>query len=532
MKIVLASSEALPFSKTGGLADVAAGLTKALAAAGHQVTLITPHYPHVFPAHAPRLPTRARLQVPLGNRTISAHLLRSEFPDSNVDVVLVDQQAFFNRPALYTEGGSDYPDNCERFVFFSRAVIEAVHRLGLEPDVFHANDWQTGLIPALVAHEYRQLPGCETTASVFTIHNMAFQGRFPASAMELTGLDQRLFNMHEMEFYGELNLLKTGIVFSDFATTVSPTYAREITRPEYGYGLERTCQAKLDRLVGILNGVDLADWHPATDPHLPVRFSADTVAEGKAACKQALQHELGLDDRPDALLFGMVSRMTDQKGFDLIAARAEDILRANVQFAFLGTGERQYEDFVAELAEKHPGRVAATLGFNEGLAHRIEAGADAYLMPSRFEPCGLNQQYSLLYGTVPIVHAVGGLADTVVDLRPDTATDGTANGFVFHHYDANTFLETVWRAVGCFLHDQETWAGLVQSGMRGDLSWNRSAAAYAELYQKAITGLYVDRGLTPPGSAVPAGAAAMPGAAATPSQSPPGDSPRAVRGNK
>jgi starch synthase len=486
MKIVFACSEAVPFSKTGGLADVAAGLTKALAAAGHQVTLITPHYPGIFPADAPRIPTRATIQVPVGREKVTGNLLRSEFPESKVDVVLVDQLAYFNRPGLYTEGGHDYPDNCERFVFFSRAVIEAVHRLGIEPDVIHSNDWQTGLIPAIVAHELRRLPGLSAVANIFTVHNMAFQGRFPSWDMDLTGIHHSYFNMHEMEFYGELNLLKTGIVFSDATTTVSPSYAREITRPEFGYGLETVCGAKGDRLVGILNGVDATEWNPAIDPHLPQTFSASTVGEGKFACKLALQRELGLAERPDAMLFGMVSRMTDQKGFDVIAARAEDILRANVQFAFLGSGERRYEEFLTELAEKHPGRVAVRVGFNEGLAHRIEAGADAYFMPSRFEPCGLNQQYSLIYGTVPIVHRTGGLADTVVDLRPESLTKGTANGFVFDHYDANSFLETVWRAVGCYLHERPVWDKLVQNGMTGDLSWKRSAAAYVDLYKQAI----------------------------------------------
>jgi starch synthase len=489
MKIVYASSEAIPFSKTGGLADVAAGLTKALAAAGHKVTLITPHYPHIFPPDRPRLPARASIQVPVGPKLVTGHLFRSELPASKVDVVLVDQLAYFNRPGLYTEGGRDYPDNCERFVFFSRAVIEAIHRLGLSPDVIHTNDWQTGLVPALVAHEYRKLPGCGKTANIFTIHNMAFQGRFDAEAMGLTGLDWRHFNLHEMEAYGHLNLLKTGIVFSDAVTTVSPTYAKEITTPEFGCGLDQTLAAKADRLMGVLNGVDTAEWNPATDPHLAANYTAATVGEGKPLCKEALQLELGLEVDPGALLFGMVSRMTDQKGFDLLAARIEDILRAHVQFAFLGTGEARYEELVAELAEKYPGRVAAKVGFDEGLAHRIEAGADAYLMPSRFEPCGLNQQYSLIYGTVPIVLRTGGLADTVVDLRPETLADGTANGFVFDHYDANSFLDAVWRAVGCYLHDQEAWKKLVQAGMNDDLSWSHSAALFASLYQRAVSWL-------------------------------------------
>lgn len=489
MKIVFACSEAIPFSKTGGLADVASGLTKALSAAGHKVTLITPHYPHFFPPDLPRLPTRAAVQVQVGAKRVTGHLLRSELPDSKVDVVLIDQQAYFNRPSLYVEKGHDYTDNAERFIFFSRAVLEAIHRLALAPDVIHTNDWQTGLIPGLVNVQMRHLPGCQRIANIFTIHNMAFQGRFGPEAMDLTGLDWRHFNFHEMESYGALNLLKTGIVFADAVTTVSPTYAQEITWGDYGYGLEQTLSVKGDRLSGILNGVDAGEWNPDKDRHLVQTYSAATVDVGKPACKRALQLELGLTEDADALLFGMVSRMTDQKGFDLIAARAVDILKANVQFAFLGTGDKRYEEFVSDLARKHPGQVAARLGFDESLAHRIEAGADAYLMPSRFEPCGLNQQYSLIYGTVPVVHRTGGLADTVIDLRPESLAAGRANGFVFDRYDANLFLDAVWRAVGCYQHDRVTWSKLVQNGMTSDLSWSRSAAAYASLYKRAISWL-------------------------------------------
>ena len=486
MRIVFASSEAVPFSKTGGLADVAAGLTKALSAAGHHVTLITPHYPRLFPPDLPRLPTKASIRVDLGGTRVTGHLLRSEFPDSKVDVVLIDQLEFFNRKSLYVEGGRDYPDNAERFLFFSRAVMEAIHRLNLAPDVIHTNDWQTGLVPGLVAHEYRRLPGCEQTANIFTIHNMAFQGRFGRQTMGLTGLDWGHFNYHEMESYGDLNLLKTGIVFADVVTTVSPTYAKEITRAEFGYGLENTLGVKFDRLMGVLNGVDTAEWNPKIDPHIAQCYDATTVESGKRTCKAALQHELGLTIDPDTLLFGMVSRMADQKGFDLIAARIEDILKANVQFAFLGTGERRYEELVTTLAKENPGRIAASLVFDEGLAHRIEAGADAYLMPSRFEPCGLNQQYSLLYGTVPIAHRTGGLADTVVDTRPETITDGTANGFVFDTYDPNSFLTSIWQCVGVFQHDKPLWKLLVQNGMREDRSWKQSAARYAEIYERAV----------------------------------------------
>lgn len=485
MRILLASSEAVPFAKTGGLADVAAGLSKALAGLGHDVTLVLPLYPQQIPSSINRIRSGLRVTVKLEDRTSSAEIVRAWMPGSRVDVLLVDQPVYFDRRALYTSDGADYTDNCERFVFLSRAVVEAVRILDLRPDVIHANDWQTGLIPALVSEKLRHEPGFERTASVFTIHNMAFQGRFWHWDMALTGLGWEYFNWRQMEFWGHLNLLKTGIVFADLVTTVSPTYAREICTPEFGYGLENVLSERSRDLIGILNGVDIDEWDPAHDKHLPQSYSIDSWKSGKPACKQALQEQLGLPQRADVPLIATVSRLTDQKGFDLIRDRIEDLLAGDLQFVVLGTGERTHEEFIRSLSQRYPRQVAARIGFDEGLAHRMEAASDMFLMPSRFEPCGLNQQYSMRYGSVPIVHGVGGLADSVIDASPENLQRATATGFVFHEYNPQAFQQAVQRSLETF-RDQTTWSAIVHAGMSRDCSWSKSAAEYVTVYEEAI----------------------------------------------
>ena len=322
------------------------------------------------------------------------------------------------------------------------------------------------------------------TASIITVHNLAFQGRFPGWCMKWTGMDWKYFNWLQMEFWGDLNLLKTGIVFAQMVTTVSPTYAREICQPEFGCGLDTVLAARADDLVGILNGVDTNEWNPSRDRHIPQQYSAGSWKSGKAACKRELQRESGLPDRPHVPLFGMISRLTDQKGLDLIEHVADDFLRNDVQIAFLGTGEAHCEHFVRSLATRAPDKVAAFIGFDERLAHRIEAGADIYLMPSRFEPCGLNQQYSMAYGTIPIVHAVGGLADSVVDASGPNLQDGRATGFVFRDYAAGPSAGKIRESLR--LYDaRPTRQAVVETGMKRDCSWERSAAAYLDVYKRA-----------------------------------------------
>jgi len=343
MRIVLASSEAVPFSKTGGLADVATALAKALAAAGHDVSLIVPHYPMISAARGvdPETfqPTGLSVDVPVGGKQITGSLLKTSLPDSSVSIYLVDQPAYFARGQLYTENGSDYPDNCERFSFFSRAVLEAARLLDLRPDIIHANDWQTALVPAVLEIEYGDVAGFEETASVITIHNLAFQGQSWHWDMLQTGLDWEYFNWRQLEFFGDLNLLKGGLVFADKITTVSPTYAEEIQTEKFGCGLHGVLENRRDDLVGILNGIDPTIWNPATDPALAKNYTADDFEIGKAACKADLQKRLGLPQRDDVPLFGMISRLADQKGFDILIESAEELLSAKATEAAAAAAE-------------------------------------------------------------------------------------------------------------------------------------------------------------------------------------------------
>jgi starch synthase len=490
MRIVIASSEAVPFAKTGGLADVATALANALTELGHSVWLVLPNYPQATSRGAVSNgigiePTGMHIEVPIGARHVSGGLLRARLPGSAVTVLLIDQPGYYDRPGLYQSGGSDFRDNCERFVFFSRAVVAMAQQLCLRPDVIHANDWQTGLIPALLAIEGRGPNTFENVGSVFTIHNMAFQGLFWHWDMLLTGLDWRHFNWKQMEFFNQLNLLKTGLVFADLVTTVSPTYAREIQTPEFGYGLDSALRSRRDDLVGILNGVDTKIWNPQTDAALPGSYSIADVEDGKRACKRALQSEMGLPTRADVPLFAMITRLTDQKGLDLVAQAAESFLSRDVQLCVLGSGEAKYESWLTELAGKQSSKVAVRIGFDEAIAHRIEAGADLFLMPSRFEPCGLNQMYSLIYGTVPIVRSVGGLADSVVDATPQNLAHGTATGFCFSDYSAAALMEAIERALALFA-DKLEWIRLMRAGMNQDWSWRSSALQYVRVYERAL----------------------------------------------
>ncbi len=487
MHVLIASSEAVPFAKTGGLADVASALAKALSHTGNRVTLVLPYYSQFRSANWPAWQsTETTLTVPVGQHQKIATLLRAEFPNSAVDVLLIDAPEYFDRPSLYQQDGKDYDDNCARFVFFSRAVMEITRTMEPHPDIIHCNDWQTGLVPALLELECRQHGHLEQVASVMTIHNLAFQGRFWHWDMELTGLDWKHFNWKELESYGELNLLKAGLVYADLITTVSPTYSKEIQTQEFGCGMDPVLRSRADDVVGILNGVDDEVWNPEIDPHLKTNYTAETVVDGKLACKTDLQQQLGLPRRNEPPLFGMVSRMTNQKGLDLIAGCIEDVLAADVQFAFLGTGDEHYEELLRDLARRYPEKVSATIGFDEALAHRIEAGADIYLMPSAYEPCGLNQMYSLAYGTVPIVRATGGLADSVVDATPESLAAGNANGFSFREYSVPVLCDQMFRAMQQY-QNKTSWLPLIKTGMTKDWSWKRSAAEYQHVYEKALS---------------------------------------------
>ena len=491
MNILVASSEVVPFAKTGGLADVCGALPMELARLGHRAWVILPYYRQSRCSGLPIEPLGIRFIVPIGSKTVAGQLLRSRLPagDVEVPVYLVQQDEYYDRNELYREGGQDYPDNCERFVFFCRAVLEAIRLLGLEVDLIHANDWQTSLVPAYLKTEYHPVPRYARIASLLTIHNIAYQGMFWHWDMLLTGLDWKYFNWHQMEYFGKLNLLKTGIVFADSITTVSPTYAEEIQTPLFGRGLEGVLQHRRDVLSGILNGIDANVWNPATDRYLRdpnATYDADSVAQGKPLCKAALQHEMGLAQRPDVPVVGMIGRLDDQKGLDLVA----DVIpgwveQSEVQWVILGTGEPKYHQLFGDLARQFPQKVALRLEFSEPLAHRIEAGADMFLMPSRFEPCGLNQMYSLRYGTVPIVRQTGGLADTIVDATAEHLAAGRANGFSFREDNADALGETLRRAMEAYARP-EVWNRLVALGMRQDWSWKRSAQEYLGLYEKTL----------------------------------------------
>jgi len=483
VNILLATSEAVPFAKTGGLADVCGALPIELARLGHHAAVILPAYRKTRYCCQPIEPLGIDFIVPIGSRAVTGHLLQSHLPGSDVPVYLVQQDHYFDRDELYGADGKDYVDNCERFVFFCRAVMEAIRLLDLELDVIHANDWQTGLVPAYLKIEYQGVPRYERVATLFTIHNMAYQGQFWHWDMLLTGLDWKYFNWHEMEFFGKLNLLKTGLVFADSISTVSPRYAREIQSSPLGCGLEGVLQIRRDALSGILNGMDATVWNPATDSHLASKYDAHSFVEGKAVCKAALQEEVGLPVVADVPLIGSVGRLTDQKGFDLVAEVIQQWVQTNdAQWVILGTGQPKHHRLFATLAERFPQKVAVRLEFSNPLAHRIEAGADIFLMPSRFEPCGLNQFYSLKYGTVPVVRATGGLADTIRDAGSGTSPDPEANGFSFEDYSAMALSETLRRACEAFRRADD-WRRLIVTGMGQDWSWARSAKQYVELYR-------------------------------------------------
>ena len=481
LRILLVASEVEPFAKTGGLADVAGALPKALEALGHDVRVIMPKYRGVERVAGALRPLLPRVDVPVGPATVAAAVLEGRTGKA-IPVYFVAQDAYYDRPALYTTAEGDYPDNCERFVFFCRAVLTALPRLDWVPQVIHAHDWQTGLVPVYLETLYRDAAPYHDVATVFTIHNLAYQGLFWHYDLPMTGLGWDLFTPAGIEFYGKMNLLKGGLVFADLLTTVSPTYAKEIQTPEYGEGLDGVLRERAADLVGILNGIDYEAWNPATDADIPKRYGPDDL-EGKAACKAGLREEMRLPDPGGpAPLVGLVSRLADQKGLDLVAAAVPDIVRAGGQFVLLGAGDERYEREFAELARAHPRAVAVKIGFNAGLARRIYAGADCFLMPSRYEPCGLGQLISLRYGTIPIVRRTGGLADTIREWDP---ASGTGTGFVFDAHTAEACRAAVRRALDAYGRPA-AWSRLCRNAMAEDFSWEASAEKYVGCYKKAL----------------------------------------------
>lgn len=501
IKLLLAASEVVGFSKTGGLADVAAALPRALAQRGQRCAVVTPLYRSARAGKATLTATEHSFTVPIGDQRVSGKVWLGQLPNADVPVYLIEQPDYFERDdpsqgrGLYDfslPGGQkrDYPDNCERFIFFCRAVLETMRLLNFWPDVLHLNDWQTGLVPVYLQEVYRRHSDpasrtrYENIRTLFTIHNIAYQGLFWHWDMVLTGLDWRLFNYRQLEFYGHLNFLKAGIVFADTITTVSPRYAQEIQTPYFGCGLEGVLAEHRERIVGIVNGVDYRVWNPATDPLIAANYDSETVAKGKPVCKAALQRRFSLTEEPRTPLLGVVSRLVDQKGLNLVGKAADTLLQSGAQLVVLGEGDPVYHRMLLDLHDRYPARVGLILGFDESLAHQIEAGADVFLMPSLFEPSGLNQLYSLKYGTVPVVRATGGLADTIVDCTPENLEAGRATGFVFGPPLAEAFLAAVQRALECYRNQPETWLRLMRAAMQQNWSWDRSAAEYELLYLK------------------------------------------------
>jgi starch synthase len=481
MRVLMLAPEAHPYAKTGGLADVLSALPRALGRAGAEVTVCLPGYRSARQA-AGALRAGGRVRAPVGSRMEPAELLH--VAESAVPTVLVGHDGYFDRDGLYGSAAGDYADNAERFVFFCRAALEWLRTLDPPPDVLHVHEWQAALAPAFLAATAPLYPELTRSRTVMTVHNLAYQGRFPEHHWSLLNLDGRYFSPDFLEFYGQINFLKAGLVFADAVTTVSPRYAREIATPAFGEGLDGVIRARATSLHGILNGIDDVEWNPASDRHLPAHFDARDTA-GKARCKVALQAEVGLPVRAATPLLAVVSRFAEQKGLDLLVAALPALLAgSDASLVVLGSGDARYETLLAARARDFPGRAAVHVGFDEALAHRIEAGADVFLMPSRFEPCGLNQLYSLRYGTVPVVHATGGLDDTVVEFDPER---GTGTGFKFDVFGVEPFLAATRRALAVYA-DRPRWAQLVRNGMAQDFSWNRSAQAYLALYESLASG--------------------------------------------
>lgn len=479
MRIVIASPEAVPYVKTGGLADVAGALVKEFRKMGEDAILILPCYRAVRSSVAHLKDTGIKLQIPVGARDVHGSLLQD-----GAHVFFVDCPEFFDRPELYGTPTGDYGDNAARFTFFSRAILESCRRIGFSPDIIHCHDWQTGLVPLYVKTIYGDDPFFSATATLLTIHNLGYQGVFPASDFPITNLGWELFTPEGIEFYGNVNFLKAGLIAADLLNTVSETYAKEILRPEFGFGLDGVLRKRAEDVYGILNGIDEEEWNPRTDSLLPSRYSADDLA-GKALCKKALFTRFGGTDDEESIkrtpIIGMVTRLSEQKGLDLVLQALPGLAPFDVKLVILGKGDERFHRALEEAATRYRNSVSVTIGFDEALAHGIYAGADFFLMPSRYEPCGLGQMIALRYGAIPVARNTGGLTDTIEDFHPFART-GT--GFLFSDYTAASLLDALKRAF-CVYADPGTLTAMVRRAMAQDFSWKRSAQRYLDVYRLA-----------------------------------------------
>jgi len=479
LRVWFLASEVAPFAKTGGLADVAGALPACLQNLGVDIRVGLPFYRMVKDGKLQAQKVLEGLEVRLRDTTLKGDVLETA-TEGGLPVYLFDMEDLFDRPALYGTPNGDYPDNLERFSYFSRAALLFARKAGFRFDVIHCHDWQTGLVPAYLKTLYKAVPFFSDVASVFTVHNMGYQGLFPADKLATCGVPASEFHPGGLEFWGKISLLKAGLVYADAITTVSPRYSREIQTPEFGAGMDDILRNRSADLYGILNGADYSDWDPATDRYITSHYSLGDI-ENKARCKAGLVNELDLDQRlVDRPILSMTSRLAAQKGCDLLVDVIEDVLRMDVGLVILGAGEERYQTLLVEFGEKYPKSIAVRIGFDEPLAHRIMAGADMLLVPSRYEPCGLTQIYALRYGTVPIVRATGGLDDTIDQFQHNS---GEGTGFKFVEYEAGAFLEKIKEAVKAF-EGRRGWAKLLENGMRVDFSWETSARGYIALYEK------------------------------------------------
>ncbi|HEY7220343.1 MAG TPA: glycogen synthase GlgA [Candidatus Binatia bacterium] len=472
------ASEVSPFAKTGGLADVLGTLSVVLERLGHEVCVIAPAYRSVLDGNFDLRELHLKRAMPMSDRRLEATVVEASL-GRNTAVYLIRADPYFDREYLYGTPAGDYPDNAERFSFFCRAALELLCQRPV--DIVHCHDWQAAL--AIVALKkqpgrYAEIAGAKT---VFTIHNLGFQGIFGQADWHVLDLDVALFTPAYLEFYGNINLVKGALIFADKITTVSPSYAQEIMSAEQGFGLEGVVRQRAADLVGILNGVDYQQWNPWMDPYLGCHYGENSLTR-KGDCKQELRRTLGLPDKGDTPIIGMISRLTPQKGFDLVETIFDALMQRDVQVVLLGSGAPRYEDFFRVATARYPDRVAVRIGFDEPLAHQIEAGTDLFLMPSLYEPCGLNQMFSLKYGTIPIVRAVGGLKDTV---QPYDGDAGTGTGFVFEPYTPQALLDVINQSLSAF-HDKSAWTALQRRAMAMDFSWDRSAKRYIDLYRQLV----------------------------------------------
>ena len=475
MKILIASPEAVPYAKTGGLADVAGSLVKEYRAMKKEAYVILPLYRKIREGNIHLKNTNLKIKVPVGDRQVEGEIFSCQ-----PSAYFIRCDEFFDREELYGTPWGDFFDNASRFVFFSRGVLEACKALNIRPDVIHCNDWQTSLIPLYLKKLYKGDNFLKNTATLLTIHNLGYQGLFPASEMPLTGLEWDLFSPEGIEFYGKVNFLKAGLIFADVLTTVSSSYAREILIKEFGFGLEGVLKKREKDLYGVINGIDYDEWDPSRDIYIPEKFNLDSL-QGKTECKKNLVKESSLDkvDRP---LVGMVGRLSAQKGLDLVLQSIEELMSLGVNLIILGKGDEEFHTGFSQAAKKHRERISVTIGFEESLAHKIYAGSDFFLIPSRYEPCGLGQLISMRYGSIPVGRSTGGLADTIQDFNPLTSK---GIGFLFSDYTSSAMQDAIKRAL-CVYTDRDKLNKMILSAMNMDFSWKSSAERYIELYKHAM----------------------------------------------